>query len=335
MSVAVALAENLHHSRQKVEGGAHEGPRAQKTVRATGARPGVLTEPEPQGRTVTDGYVAVPVPSLAVPLLAGAAGEAVDSSSLGYLTAAALRQREEEERQKELEEREEAKKRADEMQSLLAVPRALRTPAQLRRFQELAAQSSDSWASLRRRERKKRRKKKPSKSSSSSGHARRRLRQWHARFAGLPGVPFSRCVPFGCRQVCDARHHGRYEPEGQHHARRQSWQWHVQWLYWVRCTLRYVPFWRRQAQDAPHHGRYGPEGQLQWYGKAGIAGDSVPRAVFPSLSSGPRCLASWPVWSMWPFSACARLGLLVSDDVPRAVLLLVVSGPRCPSPCLA
>ena len=126
MTVAMALAENLHHSRQKVEGGAHEGPRAQKTVRVTGARPGVLKELEPQGRTVTDGYVAVPVPSLAVPLLARAAGEAVDSSSLRYITASALRQKEEEERQKELKEREEAKERADEMQSLLAVPRALR-----------------------------------------------------------------------------------------------------------------------------------------------------------------------------------------------------------------
>ena len=133
MSVAMALSENLHQSRQKVEGDAHEGLRAQKTARATGARPGVLTSrsrKEGQSRTGT--------------LLAGAAGEAVDSSSLRYLTAAALRQREEEERQKELEEREEAKKRADEMQSLLAVPRALRTRAELRRFQELAAQSSDS-----------------------------------------------------------------------------------------------------------------------------------------------------------------------------------------------
>ena len=55
---------------------------------------------------------------------------------------------------------------------------------------------------------------------------------------------------------------------------------------------------------APHPGPYGPEGPLQWhfqgwfswfyctsrcvvwYGKAGIAGDSAPRAVFPSLSSG-------------------------------------------------
>ena len=72
------------------------------------------------------------------------------------------------------------------------------------------------------------------------------------------------------------------------HARRQPWQWHVQcWFYWSRCTSRYVPFWRRLAQDAPHHGRYGPEGHLQWYGKAGIADDSAPRVVFPSLSSGP------------------------------------------------
>ena len=42
----------------------------------------------------------------------------------------------------------------------------------------------------------------------------------------------------------------------------------------------------------------------------------APRAVFPPLSSGPRCSASWPVWTR-------RLGLLVFDDVPRAVLLLL------------
>ena len=56
MTVAMALAENLHHSRQKVEGDEHDGPRAQKTARVTGARPGVLTEAEPQGgqsRSVT------------------------------------------------------------------------------------------------------------------------------------------------------------------------------------------------------------------------------------------------------------------------------------------
>ena len=36
----MALAENLHLSRQKVEGGEHYGLLAQKTARATGARAG-------------------------------------------------------------------------------------------------------------------------------------------------------------------------------------------------------------------------------------------------------------------------------------------------------
>ena len=79
----MALAENLHHSRQKVEGDTYQGPRAQKTVRATGARPGVLKDPGPPWvEAVRVGYVAAPLPSLAMPLLAGAAGEGVDSSSL-------------------------------------------------------------------------------------------------------------------------------------------------------------------------------------------------------------------------------------------------------------
>ena len=63
-----------------------------------GERPAPLAEVcGPQGRAVTGGYVAAPVPSLAVPLLAGAAGEAVDSSSLRFLAAAALRKLEKEE----------------------------------------------------------------------------------------------------------------------------------------------------------------------------------------------------------------------------------------------
>ena len=47
--------------------------------RAQGSGPGFLTEPEPRGRegeSVTVGHVAAPVPLLAVPLLAGAAGHA-------------------------------------------------------------------------------------------------------------------------------------------------------------------------------------------------------------------------------------------------------------------
>ena len=71
----------------------HDGPRAQKTARATGARPGVLTEPEPQGGAVTVGYVA---PFLSSPMLADAAAEAVDARTVKYLLKAALRRREEE-----------------------------------------------------------------------------------------------------------------------------------------------------------------------------------------------------------------------------------------------
>ena len=52
------------------------------------------------------------------------------------------------------------------------------------------------------------------------------------------------------------------------------------------------------------NGRFGPDGQPHWYCKAGIAGVYTPRAVFLSLSSGPRCSASWLVWTR-------KLGLLV------------------------
>ena len=68
------------------------------------------------------------------------------------------------------------------------------------------------------------------------------------------------------------------------------------------------------------NGRFGPDGQLHWYCKAGIAGVYTPRAGFLSLSSGPRCSASWLVWTR-------RLGLLVLTFVPRAVLLLVSQAP--------
>ena len=102
MTVAMALAENLHHSRQKVEGDEHEGPRAQKTARVSGALPGVLTEPESQGGAATVGYVAAPGPLLEVALMAG--GDSVDGTSLQFLVKKALdRQKEEEKKRKEEE----------------------------------------------------------------------------------------------------------------------------------------------------------------------------------------------------------------------------------------
>ena len=107
MTVAIALAEALHHSAPKVRAEPYNAPQSQMTARAAGTRPGGLQDPEPQGRAVTVGNVAAPVPSLAGPLLAGAASEAVDSSSLRFLTAAALRKLKEEEMEKMVEKEEE------------------------------------------------------------------------------------------------------------------------------------------------------------------------------------------------------------------------------------
>ena len=65
MTVAIALAENLHHSRQKVEGDEHDGVRAQKTARVTGAWP--CSELVPLPGAVTVGYVTAPGPLLVPP----------------------------------------------------------------------------------------------------------------------------------------------------------------------------------------------------------------------------------------------------------------------------
>ena len=137
MTVAMALAENLHHSRQKVEGGV----RAQKTARAAGARPGILEEE---------------VPSLAVPLLAGAAGEGVDSSSLRFLTADALRRKrqKEEEGVRKREEMEQAKKEFQDEEWHVQRQRATQAAQRL-----MAAQAASSSSSPTRRKKKRKKKK--------------------------------------------------------------------------------------------------------------------------------------------------------------------------------
>ena len=94
-SVAMALSAAAHLSFDKVAAGEkNSGPRAQTTFSA--GRPGVLTEPESQGEAFTVCYVPAPVPLLAVPLLAGAAGEAVDARTLSFLLARSLAEKEEE-----------------------------------------------------------------------------------------------------------------------------------------------------------------------------------------------------------------------------------------------
>ena len=92
LTVRMELATALHHSalrpRSRVVEGPSEGvelekyvgPRAQKRP-LPGMRPGLPREPEPQVRAATVGHVAAGdgLPTLAMPSLAGAAGEVVDA----------------------------------------------------------------------------------------------------------------------------------------------------------------------------------------------------------------------------------------------------------------
>ena len=99
----------LHHSAQRVEVPREEeehaeyvGPRAQKAP-PPGMRPAPLTEVAgPQGWPGTPSSPGAGVPSLAPPVLAGSAGEGVDSSALAFLATRALLDREEEEEAEEL-----------------------------------------------------------------------------------------------------------------------------------------------------------------------------------------------------------------------------------------
>ena len=95
LSVAMALAAAQHHSAPKSAGPeTYEALRGQNTAKA-GRRPGVLKDPEPQGRAGTDGYVAAPVPLLVVASLAG--GDEVDATTVSFLLRKALALKEEEE----------------------------------------------------------------------------------------------------------------------------------------------------------------------------------------------------------------------------------------------
>ena len=115
-----------------------------------------------------------------------------------------------------------------------------------------------------------------------------------------------------CLQARDAPHLGQYDQKDSYLAR--VLQCHVQGLF---CWFLHLALYSSscsQAHDALHHGRYGPEGQLfgeslavacTMLGFSGVSapravcpvfGD-VPRAVFPFLSSGPRCPSSWLAWT--------------------------------------
>ena len=299
VSIAAAVATALHHSAQR-GGGVARRPTGTEDSGNKGTRPGVLKDPQPQLLDAVLAYRAAGEPSVATPLLAALAAEGIDSSSLRFLTASALKARREEEEKLKREEQE-------ELNSLWAVPVERRPHQQMQRITCLLLNRGAK------KKRKKRRKKKLPKTSSSRGPAHRRQRLWHTRPAGFPGDdPLRDVFPY-LSTGPDARHHGRFGPEepfrsyaaalfvdngtgmymagflvtlhlalcscvfawpkmlrimaGIQSSRPFSLStavacsWSVS-LVTMRCSSRCALFSCRQAQDARHHGRTGSEGQL-------------------------------------------------------------------------
>ena len=105
-TVAAMLATVSHHSYPKADT-AHDGLRAKKTVTSTreeASTSGVAARSPAGARAQGGAVTAAPAPSLAVPLLAGAAGEAVDARTLSFLLAQSVSARRTEEEEKEKEQ---------------------------------------------------------------------------------------------------------------------------------------------------------------------------------------------------------------------------------------
>ena len=211
-SVAMALAEYTHHAsrgqtraraREEVENVARDGLRAQKSP-PPGERPGCLVDPGPRRsdrtvrRSAGDG---LPTPDL--PVLAGASGEAVDASTLSFLTAKALEVTRKEEEARTVAKKEAMRRKKQgavdaamvEFRTLLLLPKERETPETQRRLDELhQLLYSPSSSSGARRKRKKRRKRRAPRTSSLPGRARRRHRQWRVFLRHVVDVPVVRFV---------------------------------------------------------------------------------------------------------------------------------------------
>ena len=113
--------------------------------------------------------------------------------------------------------------------------------------------------------------------------------------------------------------------------RRRLRQWHMQgWFCWFLSYAVSPSFGGRPKLPSFMDGMDKMDSFIarrrsrQW--QAGLAG-FVPRAVSLSLSSGPRCPASWPVWIR--STVMSVLVLFAGECAPRAVFLSLSSGPRC------
>ena len=120
MTVAMALAEATHHAaprgpktaraQEEVERETYNVPRQLKK-----SSPGTLPAPPAevagsQEGAVTDGYVAAPLPLVSSPILAG--GDATDDVTVAFLVAAALEEKDEEEKARVRRQREAAENEA-------------------------------------------------------------------------------------------------------------------------------------------------------------------------------------------------------------------------------
>ena len=234
---------------EEVVNATHDAPRGHNTNTSRGCGRAVSRSPGRRGVTAAGGTpLGDGMPTLALPSLAGSAGEAVDGAALAFLTSRALAAQKEEEAQKQaqvrkLEERRRQQRRqalVQEIDALFAVPawNALtKRTAESRCSSELRL--LDSASSSSKRKRKKRRKRKLPKSSSSRftrGRARRRQTAVLSILVGtdqkdsstvalvmfwlvlLATMLFALCL-LPLSAGTDARHHGQYVPEGLLRAR--------------------------------------------------------------------------------------------------------------------
>ena len=313
LSVQMALAVYKHHSSRGLrtaragEVEEHEtnvGPRAQMPP-PLGTRPAALREPVPQ---LGLEHAACPcssgVPSLSPPSLADAAGDAVDSATLCFLTAAALKLEETVRKEEEEEDRKmlAVNHRVGEGLSL--------TDAEWSAWRKWATSSTSSAG--KRRKRKKRRKRRLPRTSS-------KLHAW-PRSSSTSTVACSWLVSWVLvlPTLCSRRSSA-------------GLSFQASWLVWtvicamlglLVCDAPRVVFPSGVARprmlcimadmdqkDSTLRALVVNQGSGKC--KVGFAGDSPPRAVFLTLSSGTRCAASRPAWITWWCCACC-----VQQQVP-------------------
>ena len=319
MTVAMALAEATHHAaprrqtpvsaiREEVENVTHARLRAQKSP-PPGVRPGILPERGPQrsDRTVRR-FAGAALPTLGLPVLAGALGEQVDSSTLRFLTAAALKAK----RKLEEEEKEKAKmkKLREEMEAAEHEEKMLELNRRIQADLPQSAAERSAWrqwipsapaASSSSSKRKKRRKRRtPRTSSCPCGRARRRQRRWLLHgcsvFPSVDDWPLMLGIMAGLDQKDS-------------------------------LPVRRHPF--RAANADPHGLDYSADHRVSpvavRYWLVMLVAMHLALFSFPRFT-GPWCSASWSVWTGRQLLWHVKAGY-AGYDAPRAVVFFLVRRP--------